>query len=86
MKSGSATNYLKTYTFFDQLRFLDTTTKDTTDSIELNDLEENSEENGKFSEGSIIKVVKASKEKSNNKRHTDDDLLDVLKKNTISKR
>ncbi|KAL4104569.1 hypothetical protein QTP88_019864 [Uroleucon formosanum] len=77
MKSGSATKFRKKYIFFDQLRFLDTTTKPTDDSIELNNHEGNLEESGSVTEENINKMRCKGKPK---KRHSDEDLLEVLKK------
>lgn len=77
MKSGSATKFRKRYLFFDQLRFLDTTTKPTDDSTELSDHEGNLEEIEAVAEENINKMPCKGKPK---KRHSDEDLLKVLKK------
>lgn len=77
MKSGSATKFRKKYIFFDQLRFLDTTTKPTDDSIELSDHEGNLEEIEAVAEENINKMPYKGKPK---KRHSDEDILEVLKK------
>lgn len=83
MKSGSAAKFRKKYLFFDQLKFLDTTTKPTDDSIELSDHEGNLEESGTVAEENINKMPYKGKPK---KWHSDEDLLEVLKKNIINKR
>lgn len=77
MKSGSATKFRKKYIFFDQLRFLDTTTKPTDDSIDYSDHEGNLEEIEAVAEENINKMPCKGKPK---KRHSDEDLLEVLKK------
>lgn len=77
MKSGSAAKFRKKYLFFDQLKFLDTTTKPTDDSIELSDHEGNLEESRTVAEENINKMPYKEKPK---KRHSDEDLLEVLKK------
>jgi len=83
MKSSSATKFRKKYIFFDQLRVLDTTTKPTDDSIELSDHEGNLEEIEAVAEENINKMSCKGKPK---KWHSDEDLLEVLKKNIINKR
>lgn len=78
MKSDSKTKFRKKYIFFDKLRFLDTTTKSTYDSIELSDHAGNLEESGAVAEENFINKIPC-KEKSK-RRHSDEDLLEVLKK------
>ncbi|XP_008179367.1 uncharacterized protein LOC103308185 [Acyrthosiphon pisum] len=77
IKSVSVTKFRKKYIFFDQLRFLDSTTKLTDDSIELSDHEGNLEEIDAVAEENINKMPCKGKPK---KRHSDEDLLEVLKK------
>jgi hypothetical protein len=76
-ETGSATKFRKKYIFFDKLRFLDTTTKPIDDSIELSDHERNLEEIEAVAEENINKMPYKGKPK---KRHSDEDLLEVLKK------
>lgn len=83
MKSGSAAKFRKKYIFFDQLKILDTTTKPTDDSIEISDHEGNLEESGAVAEENINKMLYKGKPK---KRHSDEDLLEVLKKKILSTR
>ena len=82
-KSGSGASGWKQYVYFEALRFLETVSKHTASSMDEDTTHDN--ENEDVQELSQeIETVKRPHNQSRKKWNTDDELIELLKKKTIS--